>query len=206
MMQTSGSQQQAQQAQQQEVTHQVSPMHGPFLGSCLYHYFILISSFQMLQTAQGHQIIQANGQQLVLQTLAGPQNGAAQTIQVAANGGEGLQQIQVLPAGNQQIMLQQPATAATAQQQPQVIITADGQALSYQPVQVADGSGGAATVVQQQTIQQGNQLIQLTNGGATQVQQVQGQSGNVMMIVPGTGGTNPSIQRIPLPGKINNSL
>lgn len=161
-----------------------------------------VQTHQMLQTAQGHQIIQtSNGQQLVLQTLGGPQNG---TIQVS-NGPDGqLQQIQVLPAGNApQIMLQQP------QQQPQVIITADGQALSYQPVQVQDGNGGTATVVQQShptAIQQGNQIIQLTNGGATATAaaapaaQVQtGQSaGNVMMIVPGTGTGPEMLEEEPL--------
>ena len=89
----------------------------------------------MLQTTQGHQIIQtATGQQIVVQSLP-----AGQQIQVVSNGSngtEGLQQVQVLPvqssASGQPIMLQQST--------PHVIQTADGQTLIYQPVQVKASS------------------------------------------------------------------
>jgi len=165
----------------------------------------------MLQSAQGHQIIQtAAGQQIVVQSLP-----AGQQIQVVSsgnNGTDGLQQVQVLPvqstasAGGQPIMLQQST--------PHVIQTADGQTLIYQPVQMQDGT----QVVQPQAIQAGGQVIQLGTPAAasatslSNVQQQQQQqttttstttanSGNqnIIMMVPGATGGSPTIQRIPLP-------
>jgi len=107
----------------------------------------------MLQTTQGHQIIQtATGQQIVVQSL--PAGQQIQVVNSSSNENNGLQQVQVLPvqttAGGQPIMLQQSST-------PHVIQTADGQTLIYQPVQMQDG----AQVVQPQAIQAGGQVIQL---------------------------------------------
>merc|ERR1712008_6206 len=163
----------------------------------------------MLQTTQGHQIIQtATGQQIVVQSLP-----AGQQIQVVSNGSngtEGLQQVQVLPvqssAGGQPIMLQQST--------PHVIQTADGQTLIYQPVQMQDGT--QAVVQQPAQLAQGGQVIQLSAGGnlqtatsVTQTHQPQqvtattttasstgqgqasgsgGQNQNIIMMVPGAAG------------------
>jgi len=91
----------------------------------------------MLQSQQGHQIIQtANGQQLVVQTLP-----TGQHVQVVSGGGDGaagMQQVQVLPvqnsatgAGGQPIMLQS-----------QVIQTADGQTLIYMPLSESEEKVG----------------------------------------------------------------
>lgn len=154
----------------------------------------------MLQTQQGHQIIQtATGQQIVVQSIP-----AGQQIQVvnSSSNENGLQQVQVLPvqttaAGGQQIMLQQSAT-------PHVIQTADGQTLIYQPVQMQDGT---QVVQQPQAIQAGGQVIQLGTPTAS-VQQASTTSTstttnsgnqNIIMMVPGATGGSPTIQRIPLP-------
>lgn len=143
----------------------------------------------MLQSGQGHQILQTSSGQIVVQS-------SGQTIQLSQ--GDGLQQIQVLPLSNggggagQQIVLQQASSQA------QVIQTTDGQTLLYQPVQVQDGS----VVQQAQSIPHGAQLIQLPNG-ATAIQQAPvngGQQGNIIMMVPGNDGSStPTLQRIPLP-------
>jgi len=171
----------------------------------------------MLQSQQGHQIIQtANGQQLVVQTLP-----TGQHVQVVSggDGASGMQQVQVLPVqnssaggGGQPIMLQS-----------QVIQTADGQTLIYQPVQMQDGT--QAVVQQPAQLAQGGQVIQLAGGGnvqtaatVTQTHQPQqvtattttasstgqasgsgGQNQNIIMMVPGAAGGSPTIQRIPLP-------
>lgn len=168
----------------------------------------------MLQTQQGHQIIQtANGQQLVVQSMP-----SGQHVQVVSGEGGGMQQVQVLPvqnsggAGGQPIMLQS-----------QVIQTADGQTLIYQPVQMQDGT--QAVVQQPAQLTQGGQVIQLAAGGSlqtaasvTQTHQPQqvtattttasstgqasgsgGQNQNIIMMVPGAAGGSPTIQRIPLP-------
>jgi len=171
----------------------------------------------MLQSAQGHQIIQtATGQQLVVQSLP-----TGQHLQVVSSNNEtggGMQQVQVLPvqssagAAGQPIMLQS-----------QVIQTADGQTLIYQPVQMQDGT---QAVVQQpaQLAQTGGQVIQLAATTMAQQQPTQatttsttstaaaapGASGtaggggaggnqNIIMMVPGAAGGSPTIQRIPLP-------
>jgi len=173
----------------------------------------------MLQSQQGHQIIQtANGQQLVVQTLP-----TGQHVQVVSGGGDGaagMQQVQVLPvqnsatgAGGQPIMLQS-----------QVIQTADGQTLIYQPVQMQDGT--QAVVQQPAQLAQGGQVIQLaaanlptaaatvtqahqphqtttttTTASTTGQQAASGSGGNqnIIMMVPGAAGGSPTIQRIPLP-------
>lgn len=167
----------------------------------------------MLQSQQGHQIIQtANGQQLVVQTL--PTGQHVQVVSGGNDGAAGMQQIQVLPVqnsnaggGGQPVMLQS-----------QVIQTADGQTLIYQPVQMQDGTqalvqqpaqGGqviqlaaanlptAATVTQHQAQQQ----TTTTTSTASTGQAASGSGGNqnIIMMVPGAAGGSPTIQRIPLP-------
>jgi len=168
----------------------------------------------MLQSQQGHQIIQtANGQQLVVQTLP-----TGQHVQVVSggDGASGMQQVQVLPVqnssaggGGQPIMLQS-----------QVIQTADGQTLIYQPVQMQDGT--QAVVQQPAQLAQGGQVIQLaaglpttatvtqahqpqqqasttTTSASTGQQAASGSNQNIIMMVPGAAGGSPTIQRIPLP-------
>jgi len=158
----------------------------------------------MISTSQGQQVIQtANGQQIIVQNMGQQQN----QVQIAgAPTTDGLQQIQVLPVSNQQIVLQQ-ASQQQGGQQPQVIQTADGQTLIYQPVAVDGSQPGQQVQLQQAATAGGSQavagsnLIQLPGGATATISQVQGgsNSNNIIMMVPGAGG-NPSIQRIPLPG------
>jgi len=165
----------------------------------------------MLQSTQGHQIIQtASGQQLVVQSLP-----SGQHLQVVSSGTDGMQQVQVLP-------VQSPAGTAgqPVMLQSQVLQTADGQTLIYQPVQMQDGT---QAVVQQpaQIAQAGGQVIQLaattmaqqqpsqatttsTTSTAAATAQGAGAAGaggnqNIIMMVPGAAGGSPTIQRIPLP-------
>nr|CAD7462640.1 unnamed protein product [Timema tahoe] len=164
---------------------------------------------QVVQVNQAGQMIHgANGQQIMVHTM--PQG--AQTIQVATQGGQGLQQIQVVPVSSlqgggatQQIMVQQP-------QQAQLIQTADGQTFIYHPISLD------SQVQQQQptVINLNGNLVQIAgtaqaaNTAANPIQQqatvtspttstlgVNG--GNIVMMVPGSGGV-PQFQRIPLPG------
>jgi len=147
----------------------------------------------MISSSQGQQVIQtAAGQQIIVQNM-GQQTGQQLQIQ----GGGEMPQIQVLPVSNvgsgggQQIVLQQAGG-----QQPQIIQTTDGQTLIYHPVSV-DGQGQ-----QQVQIQQATPATQsLGTGQQVQLQQgAGGGQGTTIMMVPGGGGTSPSIQRIPLPG------
>merc|ERR1712018_861402 len=159
----------------------------------------------MLQSAQGHQIIQtANGQQLVVQSIPAP---TGQPVQVASSGdGSNMQHVQVLPVQN--------ATGAAGQPimlQSQVIQTADGQTLIYQPVQMQDGT--QAMVQQPAQIAQGQQVIQLassslatqqpaatttsaaatsTAGVASGQQTGTGGNQNIIMMVPGATGGSPT--------------
>nr|CAD7579807.1 unnamed protein product [Timema californicum] len=165
---------------------------------------------QVVQVNQAGQMIHgANGQQIMVHTM--PQG--AQTIQVATQGGQGLQQIQVVPVSSlqgggapQQIMVQQP-------QQAQLIQTADGQTFIYHPISLD------SQVQQQQptVINLNGNLVQIagtaqaTNSAANPIQQqatvtspttsTLGVNGGniVMQMVPGSGGV-PQFQRIPLPG------
>merc|ERR1719154_896781 len=143
----------------------------------------------MISTTQGQQVIQtANGQQIIVQNMSQQPN------QVQIQNGSEIPQIQVLPVngvgGQQQIVLQQGS------QQPQIIQTTDGQTLIYQPVQV-DGQGQQQVQIQQANIQQSN-MIQLP-GGSTSATTAASNNSNIIMMVPGAGG-NPTMQRIPLPG------
>lgn len=98
---------------------------------------------------------------------------------------------------------------------PQVIQTTDGQTLIYQQVQMQDGT--QALVQQPAQSLQGGQVIQLASSLGQQPQAHlttqtmttstasanggQAANQNIIMMVPGaTGGTSPSMQRIPLPG------
>ncbi|XP_060788010.1 nuclear transcription factor Y, alpha, like isoform X3 [Neoarius graeffei] len=135
--------------------------------------------------------------------------------QIQLQGGQTLQ-LQGQQGQAQQIIIQQPQTAITAGQNQgqqiavqgqQVAQTAEGQTIVYQPVN-ADG-----TVLQQGTLS-GTQIVQAaggantstTNSGQGTVTVTLPVSGNVVsaggmvMMVPGGGGTVPTIQRIPLPG------
>ncbi|XP_017305949.2 nuclear transcription factor Y subunit alpha isoform X1 [Ictalurus punctatus] len=137
--------------------------------------------------------------------------------QIQLSGGQTLQ-VQTAQGQTQQIIIQQPQTAVTAgQNQPQQITvqgqqaqTAEGQTILYQPVN-ADG-----TILQQGVITipaaslAGGQIIQTgSNASAT------GGQGTVTVAVPVTGnmvnaggmvmmvqsgGSVPTMQRIPLPG------
>jgi len=150
----------------------------------------------MISTTQGQQVIQtANGQQIIVQNMSQQPN------QVQIQNSSEIPQIQVLPVnsvgGQQQIVLQQGG------QQPQIIQTTDGQTLIYQPVQV-DGQGQQQVQIQQAGIQQQQQqqqqqanMIQIPGGSNAGT--AASNNSNIIMMVPGAGG-NPTIQRIPLPG------
>ncbi|XP_066998882.1 nuclear transcription factor Y subunit alpha isoform X2 [Anabrus simplex] len=174
---------------------------------------------QVVQVNQTGQVIQgANGQQIMVHAV--PQN--AQAIQVATQGGQALQQIQVVPVStlqgsgaHQQIVIQQP-------QQAQIIQTSDGQTFIYQPMQLDN----AVQQAQPTVINLNGNLVQLSGSApsaatspaapapapqatvgsptattvAAAVPQAMAVNGsNIVMMVPGNGGV-PQFQRIPLPG------
>ncbi|XP_077059972.1 nuclear transcription factor Y subunit alpha isoform X10 [Siphateles boraxobius] len=144
-----------------------------------------------------------------------------QPSQIQLPGGQTLQ-LQGQQGQTQQIIIQQPQTAVTAgqnqgQQQitvqgQQVAQTAEGQTIVYQPVN-ADG-----TILQQGMITipaaslAGAQLVSAgsntntTNTGQGTVTVTLPMAGNMVnaggmvMMVPGGGGSVPTMQRIPLPG------
>ncbi|RWS27639.1 nuclear transcription factor Y subunit alpha-like protein [Leptotrombidium deliense] len=129
-----------------------------------------------------------------------------------------IQQIQFIPItslqGNQggtPVIIQQPQSSG------QIIQTSDGSTLVYQPVPV-DGTnfvqtqGGQiiqipgtapTTTVQQASVAQNTQTT-VTNaqqGQAITIPNTSGISaGNIVMVVPGAGGIQTTLQRIPLPG------
>ncbi|KAJ9600781.1 hypothetical protein L9F63_001061, partial [Diploptera punctata] len=165
----------------------------------------------VVQVNQAGQMIQgANGQQIMVHAV--PQS--AQAIQVATQGGQALQQIQVVPVsslqgnGAQQIVIQQP-------QQAQIIQTSDGQTFIYQPMQL-DGVQQAQPTV----INLNGNLVQLagtnpaavtsptqTSVAAAVPQAMSVNGGNiVMMYAAELQGLNtndneyPAVQIIPLPG------
>ncbi|XP_049765043.1 nuclear transcription factor Y subunit alpha [Schistocerca gregaria] len=178
---------------------------------------------QVVQVNQAGQVIQgSNGQQIMVHAV--PQS--PQTIQVATQGGQTLQPIQVLPVSSlqggagQQIVIQQP-------QQAQIIQTSDGQTFIYQPVQI---DGGVQQTTQPTVINLNGNLVQLAAGtgpaavtaaapapvvtaatqqqinttsaspAATAVPQAVGVNGsNIVMMVPGASGVH-QFQRVPLPG------
>ncbi|XP_058229220.1 nuclear transcription factor Y subunit alpha isoform X4 [Hemibagrus wyckioides] len=137
--------------------------------------------------------------------------------QIQLSGGQTLQ-VQTAQGQTQQIIIQQPQTAVTAgQNQPQQITvqgqqaqTAEGQTILYQPVN-ADG-----TILQQGMITipaaslAGGQIIQAGSntsgtGGQGTVTVAVPVTGNVvnaggMVMMVQSGGSVPTMQRIPLPG------
>ncbi|KAG1949984.1 nuclear transcription factor Y subunit alpha [Pimephales promelas] len=144
-----------------------------------------------------------------------------QPSQIQLPGGQTLQ-LQGQQGQTQQIIIQQPQTAVTAgqnqgQQQitvqgQQVAQTAEGQTIVYQPVN-ADG-----TILQQGMITipasslAGAQLVSAgsntntnnnSQGTVTVTLPMAGNmvnAGGMVMMVPGGGGSVPTMQRIPLPG------
>ncbi|XP_026791358.2 nuclear transcription factor Y subunit alpha isoform X1 [Pangasianodon hypophthalmus] len=137
--------------------------------------------------------------------------------QIQLSGGQTLQ-VQTAQGQTQQIIIQQPQTAVTAgQNQPQQITvqgqqaqTAEGQTILYQPVN-SDG-----TILQQGMITipaaslAGGQIIQAGSnasgtGGQGTVTVAVPVTGNVvnaggMVMMVQSGGSVPTMQRIPLPG------
>ncbi|XP_022903205.1 nuclear transcription factor Y subunit alpha [Onthophagus taurus] len=178
---------------------------------------------QVMQMNTGQVIQGANGQQIMVHTM--PQNGQ---IQVTP-GGQGLQQIQVLPVssiqGTQgQILLQQP-------QQAQILQMPDGQTFIYHPVvdnttiqpavqpTVFNLSGSlvqitgtpqvptTATTVTQPTVTSPPPTVvpQATVAAATAPNQLAMSNGNIVMVrntndmVPSTSNVT-QIQRVPITG------
>uniref|UniRef100_A0A1E1XDW9 Nuclear transcription factor Y subunit n=1 Tax=Amblyomma aureolatum TaxID=187763 RepID=A0A1E1XDW9_9ACAR len=171
---------------------------------------------QVLQVSQGNgqaQILQAGGQQIMVQTLP---NGQTAAIQIQGQPGQQIPQLQVIPISQlqgqqgQQIIIQQP-------QQGQILQTSDGQTLVYQPVTV-DGTNfvqGPGGIIQ---------IPQVASAGAPQVVQATQAApqaitlnssvggGNIVMVVPNHNAvaaaqaanagaaTLQAVQRIPLPG------
>ncbi|KAM4613769.1 nuclear transcription factor Y subunit alpha-like [Polymixia lowei] len=193
---------------------------------------ILHQGQPLVVQVSGGQLITTSGQPIMVQAMGGQ----GQTImQIPVSGTQGLQpvitiaplfQIQLLQQGQtQQILIQQPQTAVTAgqnQDQQQITLqghqvaqTADGQTIVYQPVN-RDG-----TVVQQGTISipasslTGAQILQAgTNGNANNNGQgamavtLPGNmvnAGGMVMMVPGGGGVT-SMQRLPLPGDVSETV
>lgn len=170
---------------------------------------------QVLQVSQGNgqaQLLQAGGQQIMVQTLP---NGQTAAIQIQNQPGQQIPQLQVIPISQlqgqqgQQIIIQQP-------QQGQILQTSDGQTLVYQPVTVdgtnfVQGPGGIIQIPQ--VASAGAQVVQAaqaTPQAITLPSSVGG--GNIVMVMPnhnavaaaqaanaGTA-TLQTVQRIPLPG------
>ncbi|XP_060713513.1 nuclear transcription factor Y subunit alpha isoform X3 [Tachysurus vachellii] len=181
----------------------------------------------LMVQVSGGQLITPSGQPIMVQAMPG---GQTQTImQLPVTGSQGLQQIQLVQPGQiqlsggqtlqvqtaqgqtQQIIIQQPQTAP--QQitvQGQQAQTAEGQTILYQPVN-ADG-----TILQQGMITipaaslAGGQIIQAGSntsgtGGQGTVTVAVPVTGNVvnaggMVMMVQSGGSVPTMQRIPLPG------
>ncbi|XP_047661781.1 nuclear transcription factor Y subunit alpha isoform X3 [Tachysurus fulvidraco] len=181
----------------------------------------------LMVQVSGGQLITPSGQPIMVQAMPG---GQTQTImQLPVTGSQGLQQIQLVQPGQiqlsggqtlqvqtaqgqtQQIIIQQPQTAP--QQitvQGQQAQTAEGQTILYQPVN-ADG-----TILQQGMITipaaslAGGQIIQTGSntsgtGGQGTVTVAVPVTGNVvnaggMVMMVQSGGSVPTMQRIPLPG------
>lgn len=164
---------------------------------------------QVLQVSQANgqaQLLQAGGQQIMVQTLP---NGQTAAIQIQGQPGQQIPQLQVIPIGQlqgqqgQQIIIQQP-------QQGQILQTSDGQTLVYQPVTV-DGTNfvqGPGGIIQIPTAQVGSagaqQVVQTTQGGQQAIT-LPSSGGNIVMVVPNNtvsagGALQTTVQRIPIPG------
>ncbi|KAL3249729.1 hypothetical protein MRX96_055927 [Rhipicephalus microplus] len=171
---------------------------------------------QVLQVSQGNgqaQLLQAGGQQIMVQTLP---NGQTAAIQIQNQPGQQIPQLQVIPISQ----LQGAAGAAgilsfSNPSKGQILQTSDGQTLVYQPVTV-DGTNfvqGPGGIIQ---------IPQVASAGAPQVVQAAQApqaitlpssvgGGNIVMVMPNhnavaaaqaanAGATLQAVQRIPLPG------
>uniref|UniRef100_A0A224YUZ2 Nuclear transcription factor Y subunit n=1 Tax=Rhipicephalus zambeziensis TaxID=60191 RepID=A0A224YUZ2_9ACAR len=174
---------------------------------------------QVLQVSQGNgqaQLLQAGGQQIMVQTLP---NGQTAAIQIQNQPGQQIPQLQVIPISQlqgqqgQQIIIQQP-------QQGQILQTSDGQTLVYQPVTVdgtnfVQGPGGIIQIPQVasagapqvvQAAQAAPQTITLPSsvggGNIVMFQQVMPNHNAVAAAQAANAGaaTLQAVQRIPLPG------
>ncbi|XP_075735532.1 nuclear factor Y-box A isoform X4 [Rhipicephalus microplus] len=198
-------------ATDQQQQQQVAVMQS-LSGTPIAH--VATAQPQVLQVSQGNgqaQLLQAGGQQIMVQTLP---NGQTAAIQIQNQPGQQIPQLQVIPISQlqgqqgQQIIIQQP-------QQGQILQTSDGQTLVYQPVTV-DGTNfvqGPGGIIQ---------IPQVASAGAPQVVQAAQApqaitlpssvgGGNIVMVMPNhnavaaaqaanAGATLQAVQRIPLPG------
>ncbi|XP_021465557.1 nuclear transcription factor Y subunit alpha isoform X1 [Oncorhynchus mykiss] len=189
---------------------------------------VQVSGGQLI-TSSGQPIMVMGGQggqgQTIMQV---PMSGAqglqqiqlVQPGQIQLQGGQTLQ-VQGQQGQTQQFIIQQPQTAVTAGQnqgqqqitlQPgqQVAQTADGQTIVYQPVN-ADGSIlqqgmitiPASSLAGAQIVQAGNSSNTTNSSQGTVTVTLPGNmvnAGGMVMMVPGGGGSVPTMQRIPLPG------
>uniref|UniRef100_A0AAZ3RC77 Nuclear transcription factor Y subunit n=1 Tax=Oncorhynchus tshawytscha TaxID=74940 RepID=A0AAZ3RC77_ONCTS len=189
---------------------------------------VQVSGGQLI-TSSGQPIMVMGGQggqgQTIMQV---PMSGAqglqqiqlVQPGQIQLQGGQTLQ-VQGQQGQTQQFIIQQPQTAVTAGQnqgqqqitlQPgqQVAQTADGQTIVYQPVN-ADGSIlqqgmitiPASSLAGAQIVQAGNSTNTTNSSQGTVTVTLPGNmvnAGGMVMMVPGGGGSVPTMQRIPLPG------
>ncbi|XP_071017079.1 nuclear transcription factor Y subunit alpha-like isoform X3 [Oncorhynchus clarkii lewisi] len=181
---------------------------------------VQVSGGQLI-TSSGQPIMVMGGQggqgQTIMQV---PMSGAQGLQQIQLQGGQTLQ-VQGQQGQTQQFIIQQPQTAVTAGQnqgqqqitlQPgqQVAQTADGQTIVYQPVN-ADGSIlqqgmitiPASSLAGAQIVQAGNSSNTTNSSQGTVTVTLPGNmvnAGGMVMMVPGGGGSVPTMQRIPLPG------
>ncbi|XP_053529949.1 nuclear transcription factor Y subunit alpha isoform X3 [Ictalurus punctatus] len=179
-----------------------------------------VGSGQQVQTLQvvegqplmvqvsGGQLITPSGQPIMVQAMPG---GQAQTImQLPVTGSQGLQQIQLVQPGQIQLSGGQTLQPQQITVQGEQAQTAEGQTILYLPVN-ADG-----TILQQGVITipaaslAGGQIIQAGSnvsgtGGQGTVTVAVPVTGNMvnaggMVMMVQSGGSVPTMQRIPLPG------
>ncbi|KAM9522619.1 nuclear transcription factor Y subunit alpha-like isoform 6-T14 [Salvelinus alpinus] len=187
---------------------------------------VQVSGGQLI-TSSGQPIMVMGGQggqgQTIMQVPMSGSQGLQQIQlvqpgQIQLQGGQTLQ-VQGQQGQTQQFIIQQPQTAVTAGQnqqqitlQPgqQVAQTADGQTIVYQPVN-ADGSIlqqglitiPASSLAGAQIVQASNSTNTTNSGQGTVTVTLPGNmvnAGGMVMMVPGGGGSVPTMQRIPLPG------
>ncbi|XP_037569123.1 nuclear transcription factor Y subunit alpha isoform X1 [Dermacentor silvarum] len=199
-------------ATDQQQQQQVAVMQS-LSGTPIAH--VTTAQPQVLQVSQGNgqtQLLQAGGQQIMVQTLP---NGQTAAIQIQGQPGQQIPQLQVIPISQlqgqqgQQIIIQQP-------QQGQILQTSDGQTLVYQPVTVdgtnfVQGPGGIIQIPQGapqmvQAAQATPQTITLPSsvggGNIVMFQQVMPNHNAVAAAQAANAGaaTLQAVQRIPLPG------
>ncbi|XP_053508435.1 nuclear transcription factor Y subunit alpha-like isoform X3 [Ictalurus furcatus] len=162
----------------------------------------------LMVQVSGGQLITPSGQPIMVQAMPG---GQAQTImQLPVTGSQGLQQIQLVQPGQIQLSGGQTLQPQQITVQGQQAQTAEGQTILYLPVN-ADG-----TILQQGVITipaaslAGGQIIQAGSnasgtGGQGTVTVAVPVTGNMvnaggMVMMVQSGGSVPTMQRIPLPG------